>query len=61
VVAKSCAIEVETLRGTTPVASSSNAHRKLVEAELEMVRAAWLPQHGRVVPRLRLLDRVDRV
>ena len=34
---------------------------KLVEPELEMVRANWLPQHSAAVRRFCCLSRLDRI
>jgi hypothetical protein len=51
--------EVERLRGAESAASSSNAKIQLVEAKLEVVRAAWLLL--RVNRCFCWLSRVDRV
>jgi hypothetical protein len=60
-VAKDLTFEVERLRGANAAASSSNGKTKLVETELEMVRATWLLQHSGIIRRFRWLGDVDRV
>jgi hypothetical protein len=45
-IAKDFSFEIETLRGADSASSSSNPKTQLVEAKLEMARAAWLLQHG---------------
>jgi hypothetical protein len=60
-IAKSFATEVERRRGAKSAASSSSAKTQLVEAKLELVRAAWLLEHVGIVRRFCCLDRVDRV
>jgi hypothetical protein len=59
-VAKDFSSDVESLDGAD-TASSSIAKTKLVEAELEMVRPAWLFQHSAVVRRFCCLGRRDRI
>jgi hypothetical protein len=59
-VAKGFALDVEKVRGAESV-PSSNVKTELVEAKLEMVRAAWLLQHVNIVRRLCWLGRLDRV
>jgi hypothetical protein len=59
-IAKSFAAEVERLRGAKS-GGSSNAKTQLVEAKLEVVRAAWLLQHVDIVRRFCWLGRLDRV
>ena len=49
------------LHGADTAASSSGAKTKLVEAKLEMVRAAWLFQHSDVVRRFCRVNRPDRI
>jgi hypothetical protein len=61
VIAKSFPIEVETLRGTKPAPSSSNAKSYLVEAKLEMVRPTWVFRHSCFIRRFCLLSSLDRV
>jgi hypothetical protein len=60
-VAKDFAFCVQTHRGADIRNYSSDAKTKLVEAELEMVRAAWLLQHRSVVRRFYCVSRVDRI
>ena len=60
-VAKSFAFEVEKLRGAESVANFLNCKTKLVETELEMVRATWLLQHRGIIRRFCWLGDVDRV
>jgi hypothetical protein len=60
-IAKRLTAEVERRRGAESAASSSNAKTQLVEAKLEVVRAAWLLEHVGIVRRFCWLDRVDRV
>ena len=60
-VAKSFEFEVEKLRGTESAANFLNGKTKLVETELEMVRATWLLQHSGIIRRFRWLGDVDRV
>ena len=60
-VAKNFAFEVEKLRGTESAANFLNGKTKLVETELEMVRATWLPEHSGIIRRFRWLGDVDRV
>jgi hypothetical protein len=60
-IAKSFATKVERRRGAKSAASSSSAKTQLVEAKLELVRAAWLLEHVGIVRRFCRLDRVDRV
>ena len=57
-VAKRFAFEVEQLGGA---ANFLNAKTKLVETELEMVRATWLLQHRGIVLRFCWLSRLDRL
>ena len=59
-VAKSFAFEVEKLCGTES-ANFLNGKTKLVETELEMVRATWLLQYSGIIRRFRWLGDVDRV
>jgi hypothetical protein len=54
-IAKSFAAEVERPRDAKSGASS-NAKTQLVDAKLEMVRAAWLLQHAAIVRRFCCLD-----
>ena len=60
-VAKSFAFEVEKLYGAESGANFLNSKTKLVETELEMVRATWLLQHSGIIRRFRWLGDVDRV
>jgi hypothetical protein len=60
-IAKSFALQVERPDGPKFAASSCSARIQLVETKLDMVRAAWLPQHAGPVCRFCLLDRVDRI
>ena len=60
-VAKSFAFEVEKLCGAESAANFLNVKTKLVETELEMVRATWLLQHSGIIRRFRWLGDVDRV
>ena len=60
-VAKSFAFEVEKLRGAESAANFLNGKTKLVETELEMVRATWLLQHSGIIRRFRWLGNVDRI
>ncbi|HYY34902.1 MAG TPA: hypothetical protein VE867_00875 [Candidatus Binatia bacterium] len=59
-IAKSFASEVERLRGAKS-GGSSNSKTQLVEAKLEMVRAAWLLQHIGIIRRFCCIDRSARV
>jgi hypothetical protein len=59
-IAERLAAEVERRRGAKSGGSSS-AKTQLVEAKLEVVRAAWLLQHFDIVRRFCWLDRLDRV
>ncbi len=59
-VAKSSSVEVEKLHGTES-ANLLSGKTKLVETELEMVRATWLLQHSGIIRRFRWLGDVDRV
>ena len=60
-VAKSFAFEVEKVRGAESAANFLNVKTKLVETELEMVRATWLLQHRGIIRHFRWLGDVDRV
>jgi hypothetical protein len=60
-VAKNFAFEVEKLCGGESAANFLNGKTKLVETELEMVRATWLLQHSAIIRRFRWLGDVDRV
>jgi len=60
-VAKSFVSEVEQLRGAESAANFLDAKTKLVETELEMVRAAWLLQHRCLVRSFCWLSCVDRI
>jgi hypothetical protein len=60
-VAKNFAFEVEKRRGTESAANFLNGKTKLVETELEMVRATWLLQPSGIIHRFRWLGNVDRV
>jgi hypothetical protein len=60
-VARSFAFEVEKLCGAESVTNFLNGKTKLVETELEMVRATWLLQHNGIIRRFRWLGNVDRV
>jgi len=55
------AFDVQRLRGPDTATSCSDAKTKLVEAELEMVRANWLPEHSAAVRRFCCLSRLDRI
>lgn len=59
-VAKSFAFDVQRLRGAD-TANFFNGKTKLVETELEMVRATWLLQHSGIIRRFRRLGDVDCV
>ncbi len=59
-VAKTLMAEVERRRGAES-GGSSNAQTQLVEAKLEVVRAARLLQHVDIVRRFCWLRRLDRV
>ena len=59
-VAKNFAFEVEKLCGAES-ANFLHGKTKLVETELEMVRATWLLQHSAIIRRFRWLGDVDRV
>lgn len=60
-VAKDLIFDVERPCGTGAACNSSNAKTKLVEPELEMVRAPWLFQHSGVVRRFCRVNRPDRI
>ena len=60
-VAKSFAFEVEKLCGAESAANFRNGKTKLVETELEMVRAAWLLRHRGGIRRFCWISDVDRV
>ncbi len=60
-VAKSFAFEVEKLRGAESAATFLNAKTQLVEAKLEMVRAAWLLQYRGAVRRFCGFSPPDRI
>ena len=60
-IAKSFAFEVEKLYGAESAATFLNAKTKLVEAKLEMVRAAWLLQHRGVVRSFCCFSALDRI
>jgi hypothetical protein len=55
------AFDVQRLRGPDTATGSCDAKTKLVEPELEMVRANWLPQHSAFVRRFCCLSRLDRI
>src|SRR6516162_1287625 len=60
-IVKSFAFEGEELCGADKSTSFSDAKTKLVEAKLEMARAAWLLRHSGIIRRFRCLGDVDRV
>jgi hypothetical protein len=60
-VAKDLAFNVESLRGSDTGTGCSIAKTKLVEAKLEMVRAARLLQHGATLRRVCCLSRFDHI
>jgi hypothetical protein len=59
-VAEGVRFRVEQLRGSHP-ANSSNIQAKLVEAKLEMVRAAGLFDRSAAVSRVRWINTRDRL
>jgi hypothetical protein len=60
-IAKSFDAEVERFGGAESAAPSFKPNTQLVEAKLEMVRAAWLLQHADIVCRFCWVSRLDRV
>lgn len=52
---------IESLDGTGAASNSSDAKTKLVEAQLEMVRPAWLLQHGAAGRGVCCLSRFNRI
>ncbi len=60
-VAKSFAFEVEKLCGAESAANFLNGKTKLVETELEMVRATWLLRHRGGTRRFCWFSGLDRI